>query len=172
MITFPMLNRIMNRRSFIVLSLTLCISGCGFKLRGSDPTGIHYVYLQMNTNSFVGSQIKRRIQSEINAEIVENRAYADIIVSILDTANAKYEITYNDYGEIRDNELLTRIKVRIESPEGKVYLSDTWFQTTDIYPYSRTQFLSREHEDRIMFRSMENELVNQIMNCIHNIRIK
>lgn len=125
----------------------------------------------MDTNSFVGSQIKRRIQSELHAKIVDIPESADIIISILDSNRSKDDLTYNDYGKLRDQELNLSFKIRIESADGNELLNDTWFHTRDTYPYSRTRFLSREHEDKIMFRSMENEIVNQIMNCIHNLRI-
>lgn len=162
----------MNRRHFVIFSSTILFSGCGFKLRGTEQYYPNYVFLKMNTNSYFGNQIKRRVQSELHAEVVDNPESADVIISILSSRRSKDDLTYNDYGKLRDQELNLSYKVRIETPDGKELLKDTWFHTRDTYPYSRTRFLSREHEDKIMFRSMENEIVNQIMNCIHNIQIK
>ena len=162
-------SRGLSRRSALLrigapaLALVLPLAGCGFRLRGRFEAPFETLYLQMGRNERFTALLKQSIEAGSSERCVDSMREADAILSIVSTSRSRDVLTYNDTGHAREYELTLRITFRCDSPDGFEFVPATTLATTRNLPYTESEFLSREKEEEILYRDMENDLIVQMV---------
>ena len=151
-------------------ALPLLAGGCGFRLRGHFQAPFDTLFLQMQENTRFSGLLKRMIESGSNIRVVRTPQEADAILELLDTERDREVLSINDEGLAREYELRYTIEFRVSSPDGFDFVEPTKIELTRDLTYSESEFLSRDTEEGILYRDMENDAISQIVRYIEASR--
>ena len=151
----------LNRRALLAAAAaSLALTGCGFRPRGRFTVPFETVYLQMSDQSTLKWELRRHINAETNARVVDQMADADAILSIVSQSRSRVVQTYNDIGDAREYRL------------GWEYLPPTTLSARRDLPYTIRNYLSRETEEATLYRDIERDIVVQLMRRIEAAKAK
>lgn len=146
------------------------LSGCGFRLRGHFQTPFDTLYLQMRGNTPFSATLKRMIESGSNVRIVDHPNKADAILELLSMTRSREVLSISDAGRAREYELTLTLEFRVKSPDDFDFVDPTTLVAHRDLTYSESEFLSREKEEALLYRDMENDLISQIVRYLEAAR--
>ena len=79
-------------------------------------------------------------------------------------------VAQNSTGQVQEFQLRMRIRFRLRTPKGKDLIAETELQQQRDVSYNETAALAKEAEEALLFRSMQSELVQQIMRRLAAVR--
>jgi LPS-assembly lipoprotein len=172
--------------SVIVLLISL-LAACGFKLRGSaELPGYKLPFatiaLSLPSTSEFYAQLKRNIEASSPGTRVVDAKEAEAILSVMGDTNVKNILSLNAAGRAREYQLVRTFTFRVHS-NVPVAKPDPSVKYTDVRPtvvateyiaastivlrrditFSDDLVLSKESEEALLQRDMQNDLVQQLM---------
>ena len=164
--------RIPLRVVFIVL-LAAIIAGCGFKLRGSSAN-LPYksMYIALPETADVRIWLQRYIRSSGATEIVDNAKDAEAVFQQLQDSRVKTILTVNTQGRVTEYRLLLNYSFRVVDAKGRELVSANEISLSRDITYSDPNVLAKDLEEGLLWRDMNNDLVNQIMRRLSIIKPK
>ena len=160
------------RRSFLLSSLALALTttGCGFRLRGSVSLHFDTMYVNMPKNNRMAATIRRMLASGTSVQLVENAADAQAVLDLLGQTRNREVIALNTKGEAREYELTLRLTFRVASPDGDEYFPATTFSASREIAYNEEDYNSRDAEEALLYKEMQEELIIQLLNRLSTIK--
>ena len=164
--------RIPLRAVFIVL-LAAIIAGCGFKLRGSSAN-LPYksMYIALPETADVRIWLQRYIRSSGATEIVDNAKDAEAVFQQLQDSRVKTILTVNTQGRVTEYRLLLNYSFRVVDAKGRELVGANDIGLSRDITYSDSNVLAKDLEEGLLWRDMNNDLVNQIMRRLSIIKPK
>ena len=164
--------RIPLRAVFIVL-LAAIIAGCGFKLRGSSAN-LPYksMYIALPETADVRIWLQRYIRSSGATEIVDNAKDAEAVFQQLQDSRVKTILTVNTQGRVTEYRLLLNYSFRVVDAKGRELVSANEISLSRDITYSDSNVLAKDLEEGLLWRDMNNDLVNQIMRRLSIVKPK
>ena len=163
------------RRALALLGAApLLVAGCGFKLRGVQQFSFRTLYIAAPDTSPLARELRRTLQGAADTVQVltdpAQKAQAEAILEVLAEQRERSVVGLNASGQVRELQLRLRIKFRLRGPNGQELLPETeLLQTRDI-SYSETIALAKEAEEALLYRSMQTDLVQQLMRRLAAVR--
>lgn len=173
------------------LSLILLLSGllaaCGFQLRGSASLpGYKLPFatlaLSVDPTSDFYAQIKRTIEaSSPGTQVVADGAKADALLTVLADNNQKSILSLNAAGRAREFQLVRTLTFKVHAnvatgkpaPQAKysetpveeptAFIPSSTISVRREITFSDDLVLSKESEEALLWRDMQNDLVQQLM---------
>ena len=159
----------MLRRTLLLSAATLGLSACGFALRGAPSYPFTTIFVRVAEASALGNELKRNLAAGGALEVVTEPKRLDSVEVVLDITTDQREksvASSTSSGQVREFQLRVRVKFRLRTPQGKELIPEVeLLQQRDI-SYSETQALSKEAEEQLLYRSMQTDIVQQIMRRI------
>ena len=162
-------------RRFLLINSVAVVAGCGFQLRQSPNYAFSTLFVNLPENDAMGASLRRNIASSGQVTVITD-------VRDVEKAQVIYEPTLNvrekvilgrtSTGAIREYQLRLRYRFRLRTQGGKELISDTdaeIFLTRDIN-FNETGALSKESEEALLYRDMENDLIQQILRRLAAVR--
>ncbi|MEY4340642.1 MAG: hypothetical protein RL541_146 [Pseudomonadota bacterium] len=162
-------------RRFLLINSLAVVTGCGFQLRQSPNYAFSTLFVNLPENDAMGTSLRRNIASSGQVTVITD-------VRDVEKAQVIYEPTLNvrekvilgrtSTGAIREYQLRLRYRFRLRTQGGKELISDTdteIFLTRDIN-FNETGALSKESEEALLYRDMENDLIQQILRRLAAVR--
>lgn len=146
------------------------LSGCGFQLRGPRPLAFSTIHVGMSAQSEFGAALRRRIRTSGTTEIVDDPAKAEARLEILRNQPEREILTLTGAGKVREYELRHAITFRLVDREGNERIRPTTISAKREYTYDDSQVLAKEQEETLLFRDMQNDLVDQLMRRIAAVK--
>jgi LPS-assembly lipoprotein len=164
--------RIPLRVVFIVL-LAAIIAGCGFKLRGSSAN-LPYksMYIALPETADVRIWLQRYIRSSGATEIVDNAKDAEAVFQQLGDSRIKTILTVNTQGRVTEYRLQLNYSFRVVDAKGRELVGANEISLSRDITYSDSNVLAKDLEEGLLWRDMNNDLVNQIMRRLSIIKPK
>ena len=154
------------REVLAALAAAALASGCGFRPRGRFSVPFKTIYLAMSNQSPLTHEIRRRIEAETSATVVDREQDAEAILSATRSSRSRVVNSYNDSGDAREYRLGYDITFRLASPEGFEFLAPTTLSARRDIPYTARNYLSRETEEATLYRDIERDIAIQLMRRI------
>lgn len=164
-----------NSRRLLLINLGAVVTGCGFQLRQSPNYAFSTLFVNLPENDVMGASLRRNIASSGQVTVITD-------VRDVEKAQVIYEPTLNvrekvilgrtSTGAIREYQLRLRYRFRLRTQGGKELISDTdaeIFLTRDIN-FNETGALSKESEEALLYRDMENDLIQQVLRRLAAVR--
>lgn len=173
--------------SLILLSISL-LTACGFKLRGSAALPGYKlpfatIALSLPPTSGFYALLKRNIEaSSPGTRVVSELGEADAVLTVLGDTSQKNILSLNAAGRAREYQLVRTFSFKVNAnvvpgaPEPQVKYTDVRpaVAATEYIPpstitlrrditFSDDLVLSKESEEALLQRDMENDLVQQLM---------
>jgi LPS-assembly lipoprotein len=153
-------------RAFAALFLAVLLSGCGFKLRGSDGTynmPFHRIYLSFPDTSPLGIELKRNLRAADSVVIADKPEGADAQFIVMSEARGKQILSLNNLGRVREYLLTYTLTFRVLDPKGAELLRPTEITLRRNLAFNEQQVLAKESEEGLLYRDMQSDLVQQIL---------
>ena len=164
----------MNKRALLCLAPTVLLAACGFRLRGVPEFSFVTLYVAAPQGSSLGRELTRTLEGAGSTLRVLRDAAAlptaEAVVDLLSEQRERVVVGLNASGQVRELQLRLRVKFRLRSPNGQEFIPETeLLQTRDI-SYSETIALAKEAEEALLYRSMQTDLVQQLMRRLAAVR--
>ncbi|MCK0505501.1 LPS assembly lipoprotein LptE [Aromatoleum anaerobium] len=148
---------------FGTLAAATLLGGCGFKLRGPQPLAFSSIYLGVSRQSDLGAALHRRIVANGNTTVTDDPAKADVRLEILRDQAEREILTLTGGGKVREYQLQRVMSFRLVGRNGNEWVAPTTISARREYNFDDAQVLAKEQEEALLFRDMQNDLVDQLM---------
>ena len=165
---------ITTRRSLLMTSvLAAGLAGCGFELRKAPNYAFNTLYSSIPPVSPFGAKLKRSIESSGQVEVINDPRQierAQVIFDQLFELREKVVVGRTSTGAIREFQLRFRYRFRLRSSNGTELIPDTEILLTRDINFNETGALSKESEEALLYKAMENDLVLQLQRRLAAVR--
>jgi LPS-assembly lipoprotein len=152
----------MKRRLLISLAAPAALAACGFQLRKAPDFVFDTIFIGGAPASPLATELRRNIAASGDVRVVD-AAQAQVVMDILTDQREKVVVGLNASGQVREFQLRTRLKFKLRTAGGKELIPETeLLQQRDI-SFNESQALAKEGEENLLYRSMQSELVQQLM---------
>lgn len=142
--------------------LSMILGGCGFALRRPAELKVETVRLKgFAPRSPMADDLRRAIEARGTARVVE--AEAQVVLESLTDARERVSAASTTTGLVRELTLTSRFKFRVTRRDGTVAIGDTELALSRGMSYNETVALAKEHEAESIYRSMQADIVAQVM---------
>ena len=154
-------------------ALTAGLAGCGFELRKPPNYAFKTLYSSIPVVSPFGVKLKRSLESSGQVEVISDPREverAQVIFDQLFELREKVIVGRTATGAIREFQLRLRYRFRLRSRNGIELIPDTEITLNRDINFNETGALSKESEEALLYKDMENDLVLQIQRRLAAIR--
>lgn len=179
----------------LVLLLVGLLAACGFKLRGSADLPAHQlpfstIALSLAPTSEFYAQLKRTIEASSAGTRVADASQAEAILAVLGDTSQKNILSLNTSGRVREYQLVRTFSFKVQAnnpsaapaPQVKYTDAPVVAPTEYIAPstivlrrevtYSDDLVLSKEAEEVLLWRDIQNDLVQQLMRRLATAKLQ
>jgi LPS-assembly lipoprotein len=161
-------------RLLLALIIAAVVTGCGFHLRGVGSGNLPYktMYIALPDTAEVNIWLQRYIKASGSTQIVEDAKAADAIFQQLGDSRLKTILSVNAQGRVREYRLQLTYTFRVVNQKGQVLVPSNEVALTRDISFDDSNILAKDLEEGLLWRDMNNDLVNQIMRRLSIIKPK
>jgi LPS-assembly lipoprotein len=163
-----------NRRLFCALLIsTVMLSACGFKLRGSvlgQNIPFKSIYIDASATSPLSSELRRNIRGSGELKITETPEEAEAILKVVSESRGKTILSLNSQGRVREYGLNYTVVIRVQDNHKADLLAPTSISLKRDISYNENQVLAKEAEEKMLYRDMQSDMVQQILRRVAAIK--
>lgn len=148
---------------FLLAGLTILLSACGFHLRNSQELPFHTIYIGLPESNEFRAILARNIRAASSTEVVSNRDEAEAIFLITLDQPAKVILSLNASGRVREYQLRRQFNFRVQDKKGRDLMVPASIQIHRDISFSDDLVLSKESEEALLWRDIQNDLVQQVL---------
>ncbi len=166
----------MQRRALLslaALAATAPLAGCGFHLRQPPVFAFKSVYLNGPPASTFAAELRRNLEAGTGLRVtrdVAQRADTDVILDILQDQRERVVLSYNSTGQVREFQLRVRVRFALRTPDDREILPPTELLLQQDQSYDETLALAKEQEAQLIYRSLQTDVVRQILRRLAAVR--
>jgi len=162
------------RRSWLMSTALMAgLAGCGFELRKPPSYAFNTLFSTIPVVSPFGVKLKRSLESSGQVEVITDPRQierAQVIFDQLFELREKVVVGRTSTGAIREFQLRLRYRFRLRSRNGIELIPDSEIFLTRDINFNETGALSKESEEALLYRDMENDLVLQLQRRLAAVR--
>lgn len=142
----------------------LClITACGFHLRGARPLPFQSIYLDISAYSPMGADLRRQIAANGGTVVTEKAADAEVQLLVLQDAKEKVILSLGTDGKVNEYSLHQRFAFKVVDGKGREVLPASAIDLKRDISFANGQVLAKEQEEAQIYRSMQFDLVQQLL---------
>lgn len=171
----------MPRRTVLLGALTgaftAALSGCGFALRGAPKFAFESLRLQGSEATPVARELRRALEGaglRVFASDTPASPEGDtgqVVMTVLSDQREKTVVGQTAAGQVREMQLRTRFTFRLATVAGKSLLEDTELLLERDISFTETAVLAKEAEEALLYRDMQNDIVQQVMRRLAAVQV-
>jgi LPS-assembly lipoprotein len=157
------------RRSLLVLG-PAALAGCGFELR--RPPELRFRSLALSgfaPRSPLAQALREQVAASSTTQVVETSAQAQVVLEALADAREKSVVASTAAGQVRELQLRARLSFRVRTPSGRELIPATEILLSRDMSYSENVALAKEQEEAFLYRSMQGDIVAQVMRRLASV---
>ena len=164
----------MKRRRLLSLGVVAAaLTGCGFQLRQTGDYPFKTLYAGFSTTTPLGAELSRQLRGTGRIDVLteaKQAQQADVVLEILQEQRQRVVVGLNASGQVRELQLRMTIRFRLRTPEGV-----EWIEPSELYQqrdlsFNETAALSKEIEEAMLYRDMQNDIVQQIVRRLSRVK--
>jgi LPS-assembly lipoprotein len=160
----------MRRR--LLLGAAVTLSGCGFALKRAPEMSFKTIQLAgFAARSPLAVELRAQLESSPTTRVVESASEAQVIVQALTEAREKVVVAQTAANQIREFELRLRLVFRVRNAAGKDLIGDSEILQRRSLTYTETAALAKEQEEAFLYRSMQSDIVSQVLRRLASVRL-
>jgi LPS-assembly lipoprotein len=159
------------RRRFL-LGAAVTLAGCGFELK--RPPELSFKTIQLTgfaARSPLATEMKKSIDASATTRVVEAAKDAQVVLQVLGEVREKSVVAQTSDNQIREFELRYRFGFRVRTVAGKDLIPESEILLKRSLTYTETAALAKEQEEAFLYRSMQNDIVSQVLRRLASVRI-
>ncbi len=146
----------------LILLVAISFAGCGFQLRGAAKLPFDTVYVAA-AGGGIALDLKRNIQAGTDAKVVDDAKKAEALLQFTHEERQKVILSLSATGRVREFQLRYIVGFRVVDNKGEVYVPQSTIELTRDITFNDADVLAKESEEQILYRDMQNDMVQQIM---------
>lgn len=161
-------------RSLLALLLAALLAGCGFHLRGTGSSKLPYqtIHIALPETAEVRIWLERYIQGTGDTRVVSDGREAQAVFQQLEDNRQKTILSVNAQGRVREYRLQLSYRFRLVNAQGQEIVGPTEVALHRDISFDDSNVLAKDVEEGLLWRDMNNDLVNQIMRRLAIIKPK
>lgn len=161
-------------RIISALALAAIVAGCGFQLRGTLSSNLPYktMFIALPETADVRIWMQRYINATGQTKIVDSAKEADAVFQQLQDSRIKTILSVNAQGRVREYRLQLDYKFRVVNAKGQELVGPNEINLSRDITYDDSTVLAKDLEEGLLWRDMNNDLVNQIIRRLSIIKPK
>jgi LPS-assembly lipoprotein len=148
-------------KKLVVLAL-IVLAGCGFRLRGSAEVPFQTLYIPSPVSG-IALELKRNVEAATDATVVDNPKAAEALLQFTHETREREILSLTAAGRVREYRLRYRVGFRVHDGKGNEYVPQSSLELTRDISFDDAQVLAKEAEEELLFRDMQNDMVQQIL---------
>ena len=154
--------------------LAAVLTGCGFQLRGTLSGNLPYktMMIALPDTSEVRVWLERYINAAGSTEIIDDPKLADATFQQLSDSRIKTILSVNAQGRVREYRLQLNYRFRVVNAKGQILVPPNDVSLSRDITFDDSNVLAKDLEESLLWRDMNNDLVNQIMRRLSIIKPK
>ena len=158
----------------LAVLIAATLAGCGFHLRGVGSGNLPYktMYIALPDTSDVNIWLQRYIRASGSTTIVEDAKSADAIFQQLGDNRQRAILSVNAQGRVSEYRLQLTYSFRVVNQKGQILVPANEVALTRDISFNDSNVLAKDLEEGLLWRDMNNDLVNQIMRRLSIIKPK
>lgn len=159
-------------RVLLALCFTALLTGCGFHLRGNDSGNLPYktMHIALPETADVRIWMERYIKATGQTEIVDDAKLAEATFQQMGDTRQKSILSVNAKGRVREYRLHLNYLFRLVNAKGQEIVPVSEISLTRDISFNDNNVLAKDLEEGLLWRDMNNELVNQIVRRLSIIK--
>ena len=161
-------------RLLFALLLSLVVAGCGFQLRGTNSGKLPYtsLFIALPETAEVRIWLERYIRASGSTEIADEMKSAEAIFQQLADTRHKTILSVNAQGRVREYRLQMTYRFRVLNNKGQTLVPSNEISLMRDISFDDSNVLAKDLEEGLLWRDMNNDLVNQIMRRLSILKPK
>lgn len=155
----------------VALLVTLLIAGCGFQLRGTASLPFDTLYVQAPVGSQFAQQFKRVVTYGSGTKIVEDPKAAGATLVLISEVREKTILSLSGTGRVREFQLRYKMTYRMLDKAAAETIAPTEIALTRDFSFNDQETLSKESEEALLFRDMQNDAVQQLVRRLQAMKL-
>ncbi|MFL6661682.1 MAG: LPS assembly lipoprotein LptE [Rhizobacter sp.] len=152
------------RRLLLVAFIGAAAAGCGFQLRRAPELHFRTIALTgFRPRSPLAEELRLQLDSSPRTKVVDAVAQAQVVFEALLDARERSVVGSTAAGQVRELQLRTRLQFRLRTPAGRELIPATELVLARDMNYSEELALAKEQEEALLFRTMQSDIVAQVM---------
>jgi len=152
------------RRLLLVAFIGAAAAGCGFQLRRAPELHFRTIALTgFRPRSPLAEELRLQLDSSPTTKVVDAAAQAQVVFEALLDARERSVVGSTAAGQVRELQLRTRLQFRLRTPAGRELIPATELVLARDMNYSEELALAKEQEEALLFRTMQSDIVAQVM---------
>ena len=152
------------RRLLLVAFIGAAAAGCGFQLRRAPELHFRTIALTgFRPRSPLAEELRLQLDSSPTTKVVEAAAQAQVVFEALLDVRERSVVGSTAAGQVRELQLRTRLQFRLRTPAGRELIPATELVLARDMNYSEELALAKEQEEALLFRTMQSDIVAQVM---------
>jgi LPS-assembly lipoprotein len=153
-------------RRVLLFAFAAALAGCGFQLRGAAKLPFDTVYVAAAGGGGIALDLKRNIQAGTDAKVVDDAKQAQAVLQFTREERQKVILSLTATGRVREFQLRYIVAFRVVDNKGNDYVPQSTIELTRDITFSDADVLAKESEEQLLYRDMQNDMVQQIMRRI------
>ncbi len=152
-------------RFLLALIVAATLAGCGFHLRGSGSAQMPYktMYIALPETADVNVWLQRYIKASGTTAIVDSPNEAEAVFQQLSDNRMKTILSVNAQGRVREYRLQLTYRFQVANAKGQILVRPNEVSLSRDITFDDSNILAKDLEEGLLWRDMNNDLVNQIM---------
>lgn len=155
------------RPRWVLCLLVLLLSGCGFQLRGEQKMAFQTLAITPERGGEVAAALRRYwgdavlpLHTKTDTPVQQK---PQVVLDILQELREKNVVGVNSSGQVREFQLRLRVRFRLRTLQGLELISPTEIVQQRDISFSESAVLSKEAEEQLLYRDMQNDIVQQVL---------
>jgi LPS-assembly lipoprotein len=147
------------------LTALSALAGCGFKLRGTQSFAFTTIFMSGVDASPLLTELRRAMESDGSVRVVTDGkllSTAQVVLEVVSDQREKAVVGLTSSGQVREFQLRLRFKFKLRSKVGKELIPETEILQQRDISFTESAALSKEAEEALLYRNMQNDIVQQI----------
>jgi LPS-assembly lipoprotein len=159
------------RRAWLGIASATVLAACGFELRRPPELQLKRVMLKgFEKRSPLADELSRTLVAG-GTQVVETTGQAEAVLESLRDAREQVVAAQTAAGQVRELTLRLRFKFSLATPAGRELIAPSEIVLTRDMSYSETVALAKEQEAEMLYRSMQSDVVLQVMRRLATVKL-
>ena len=163
-----------DRRRFLLAATSApagFAAGCGFELRRAPELRFRTIQLVgFKARSPLAEELRNSIDASTTTRVVESAAQAQVVLEAIDDVREKTVVASTAVGQVTEFQLRNRFRFRVRGATGKELIPATELLLTRDMSYTESAALGKEQEENFLFRTMQGDIVSQVMRRLASLQ--
>ncbi len=153
-----------------LLLATAILGACGFQLRGSSSLPFNTLWIGTAENNQLGNSLKRYVRAGTSTQIAASAKEAEALFDLISEAREKEIVSLNSVGRVREYVLRYCVSFRVHDGRGRDFIPPGEIVLKREIAFNESAILANESEEALLYRDMQNDVVQQILRRLAAVR--